>query len=225
MYPFDLMVEYFLAASARSTAKKKLDKSTLETGAAMAALVVSLRGELRLRTQLSDSLLDALVAEAQSAPAPISAMLKQTPLSELPFQRWGFELDVEPGATRLLRVEGTIEAKTEPPLRHIELGTADAKVRQNQGCRPRRAVISKVGGHDGDPFLPGAETRCGRRSRCGVLVEPDQAQPWITVQQQTAVPASAQGGIHNQARLPVVTGLLVQRLQQNIGQHRHMLKG
>ena len=58
---FDLMVEYFIAGSAR-TGLKKLDKSTLETGAAMAALVVSLLDELRLRTQLSNSLLDTLVA-------------------------------------------------------------------------------------------------------------------------------------------------------------------
>ena len=58
---FDLMVKYFLAGAAR-TGPKKLDKNTLETGAAMAALVVSLRDELRLRTQLSDRLLDTLVA-------------------------------------------------------------------------------------------------------------------------------------------------------------------
>ena len=58
---FDLMVKYFVAGAAR-TGVKKLDKSTLEAGAAMAALVLSLRDELRLRTQLPDGGLDKLVA-------------------------------------------------------------------------------------------------------------------------------------------------------------------
>ena len=60
---FDLMVRYFIAAADRSSGRaRKLDKTTLEAGASMSALVLSVVRELKATTPLPDSLLDDIVA-------------------------------------------------------------------------------------------------------------------------------------------------------------------
>ena len=50
-------------------------------------------------------------------------------------------------------------------------------------------------------------------------------QRWITIQQQLAVPATAERGIHKQTALPVITGVLSQRLQKRFCQNWHMGEG
>ena len=60
---FDLMVRCFIAAADRNSGTaRKLDKNTLETGAAMAALVLSMVRELNASTPLPDSVFDQIVA-------------------------------------------------------------------------------------------------------------------------------------------------------------------
>ena len=60
---FDLMVRYFIAAADRSSGRaRKLDKTTLEAGASMSALVLSVVRELKATTPLPDSLLNDIVA-------------------------------------------------------------------------------------------------------------------------------------------------------------------
>ena len=119
-------------------------------------------------------------------------------------------------------VQGTIQAKTEAPLRHIQLRAAHPQIRQHHHGGLGRHIVGKVGGHDRDAITEGGQTLRRRGPGRGVLVQSDQAQAGMLFQQQGAVAAAPKGGVDQQA---IRTGDLPGRIQHRIGQHGHMAEG
>jgi len=65
----------------------------------------------------------------------------------------------------------------------------------------------------------------GCRAGCAVLIEPDQVQTGVMLQQQATVTATTEGGVEQETLLPAWIGVLLQRLQQHVGQHGNVAEG